>query len=408
MTIDIERHTSIYEQLGITPILNAAGTHTKLGGPSVNEQAAQAMLDASRETVPIDQLQAHASRVIADITGAEAGYVTSGAAAGLTLATAACMCRLDLARINRLPDTTGMPAEVVIAREHRSGYDHAFRAAGARFVEVGMNEITAGAGVRRTEAWEYEAAISENTAAVAYVYNATSAPRLEDVARVCQRKGVPLIVDAAGQVPPVENFRRLPGTGADIVVFSGGKGIRGPQGTGIVAGSRELVMSIALQHLDLDEHWDLWDPPESLIDKTKLRGLPRHGIGRGFKVAKEEIVGLLVALQHLNDGGDAERIRTSERLLRDLAEALSDIAGATSNLNLATGDGLSYPTLDIRIGEPLRLVARDVSRALRASETPIYVGEKRLDENVLTIHPISLDEDKTNYLIARIRHVLMS
>lgn len=408
MTIDIERHTSIYEELGLTPILNVAGTHTKLGGPLMNERAAQAMLDASREAVPIDQLQAYASRIIADITGAEAGYVTSGAAAGLTLATAACMCGLDLARINRLPDTRGMPAEVIIAREHRSGYDHAFRAAGARFVEVGMNEITAGAGVRRTESWEYEAAVSEDTAAVAYVYNATSAPQLEDVAEVCKRKSVPLIVDAAGQVPPVENFKRLLGTGADIVVFSGGKGIRGPQGTGIVAGSRDLIMSIALQHLDLDEHWDLWNPPESLIDKGKLRGLPRHGIGRGFKVAKEEIVGVLFALQHLNDGGDAERIRISERLLREVAEALSDIAGVTSSLNLGTSERLTYPTLDIRISEPLRLVARDACRALRASETPIYVGEKRLDENVLTIHPISLDDDKTNYLIARLRHVLMS
>jgi L-seryl-tRNA(Ser) seleniumtransferase len=403
VTIEVHATHGIYNQLGLTPILNVAGTHTKLGGPVMNEDAARAMLDASRDAVPLDQLQAHASRIIAQITGAEAGYVTSGAAAGLTLATAACMCGLDIGRIDRLPDTRGMPCEVIIAREHRSGYDHAFRAAGAHLVEVGMNEITAGAGVRRAEPWEYEAMITAETVAVAYVYNATSAPRLEDVAEICRRNGVPLIVDAAGQVPPVENFRRLLAAGADVVVFSGGKGIRGPQGTGIVAGSRELIMSIALQHLDLDEHWDLWNPPESLIEKSKLLGLPRHGVGRGFKVAKEEIVGVLVALQHLNDGGDAERIRESERMLREVADAVASIPGITSTMNVFDG---TYPTLDIYIGEPRALMARDVSRELRASETPIYIGEKRLDDNVLSIHPISLDDEKTTYLIGRLREVL--
>jgi L-seryl-tRNA(Ser) seleniumtransferase len=131
--------------------------------------------------------------------------------------------------------------------------------------------------------------------------------------------------------------------------------------------------------------------------------LPRHGVGRGFKVAKEEIVGVLVALQHLNDGGDAERIRESERMLREVADAVASIPGITSTMNVFDG---TYPTLDIYIREPRALMARDVSRELRASETPIYIGEKRLDDNVLSIHPISLDDEKTTYLIGRLREVL--
>src|SRR5262249_46228267 len=149
-------------------------------------------------------------------------------------------------------------------REQRNGYDHALRAAGARLVEVGMNERVAGAGVRRTEAWEYEAAITERTVAVAYFATPDSAPPVEEVAEVCRRRGIPLIVDAAAPGPPAANLRRFVAAGADLVAFSGGKGLRGPQSTGIVAGRRDLIMSIALQHLDLDEHWSTWNPPENL------------------------------------------------------------------------------------------------------------------------------------------------
>lgn len=402
MAIEVERRANVYEKFGLTPVLNVAGTHTKLGGPLMNQDAARAMLDAAYEAVPIDQLQAHASRVIAEITGAEAGYVTSGAAAGLTLATAACICGLDVGKMNLLPSMDGAPPEVVISREHRSGYDHSFRAAGVRLVEVGMNEITAGAGVRRTEPWEYAAALSERTVAVAYVYNPTSAPKLESVAEVCRDEGVPLIVDAAGQVPPIANLTRLPASGASAVVFSGGKGIRGPQGTGIVAGKHDLIMSIALQQLDLDEHWDLWTPPGSLIDKTRLHGLPRHGFGRGFKVSKEEIVGLIVALKQFASGGDENRLIEAERFLRRISASLAALPGIKANIS-APSD--TYATLDILIGKSARVSALEACRALRASPTPVYVGEKRLDEGVLTINPISLDDEKTEYLIERLQEV---
>src|SRR5207245_8265631 len=183
--------------------------------------------------VPLDRLQGAASTIIAEVTGAEAGYVTAGAAADIARAAAAGLAGLDPARMDRLPDTSGLPNEIIVCREQRNGYDHALRAAGARLVEVGMNERVAGAGVRRTETWEIEAAITDRTVAVAYAASPESQPPLEEVAADCRRHHVPLIVDAAAQLPPASNLRRFVDAGADLVAFSGGKGLRGPQSTGI-------------------------------------------------------------------------------------------------------------------------------------------------------------------------------
>src|SRR5262249_41370414 len=153
------------------------------------------------------------------------------------------------------------PNEFVIAREQRNGYDHAVRAAGARLVEVGFHELVAGAGVRRVEAWEYEMAFGPQTAGVLYVHDAHARPSLRELVVTAHARGLPVLVDAAGELPPRSNLRDLVATGADLVVFSGGKAIRGPQATGILCGRRDLVGSAAVQMLDLDDHYELWEPP---------------------------------------------------------------------------------------------------------------------------------------------------
>src|SRR5439155_27252918 len=168
--------SGVYEELGVRPLINAAGTQTRYGGVPLPQEVVQAMAEAATACVRMEDLQEAAGRVIAEAPGAEAGYVTAGAAAGLTLAAAACLAGLDPARMDRLPDTSGLPNEIVVCREQRNGYDHALRAAGARLVEVGMNEQVAGAGVRRTESWEIEAALSEQTVAVAYFATPDSQP----------------------------------------------------------------------------------------------------------------------------------------------------------------------------------------------------------------------------------------
>src|SRR5436189_2829156 len=145
---------SAFEPWGLEPIINASGAVTRLGGAPMPEAVLEAFLAAARESVPLDELQAAASRVIAEATGAEAGSVPSGAAAGLTLGAAAILTGYDLGRMERLPHGEGFPHEFIVAREQRNGYDHAVRAAGVRFVEVGFHELSAGAGVRRAEAWE--------------------------------------------------------------------------------------------------------------------------------------------------------------------------------------------------------------------------------------------------------------
>jgi L-seryl-tRNA(Ser) seleniumtransferase len=397
---------NVYAQFGLEPIINAAGASTRVGGPLMHPAAARAMVEAAGSCVALDQLQGAASRIIAEATGGEAGYVTAGAAAGLTLSAAACLARLDITIMDRLPDTSGLPNEIVISREQRNGYDHALRAAGAKLVEVGMNELVAGAGVRRTEVWEYEAAITDRTVAVAYFANPESAPPVEEVAALCRERGVALIVDAAGQLPPASNLRRFVDAGADLVTFSGGKGLRGPQSSGILAGRRELIMSVALQQLDLDEHWSVWSPPDNLIDRAKLRGFPRHGIGRGFKVAREEIVALLVALRGFLAGDYREDIRRCHGYLRSLADGLAGVPGVTAEL-VGGIDEDRLPMLELALDEArLGLTAFEVSRRLRAGTPAVYVNENRLREGALILHASGLEERLIEPLTQRLREVL--
>ncbi len=246
---------SVYADFGVRTIINVAGSATRVGGAQMPPAVLRAMADAALESVSMMELQAAASRRIAAATGAEAGFVTSGASAGLTLGTAAILAGLDLARMERLPDTTGMKNEFIISREHRNGYDHAIRVAGAKLVEVGMNEQLAGAGVRRTEAWEFEAAITDKTAGIAYVFTGNSQPPLEQVVAVARKHGLPVLVDAAGQLPAA--LRRLIASGAALVSASGGKGLRGPQSTGILCGRTDYIASVALQSLDMDEYFEI-------------------------------------------------------------------------------------------------------------------------------------------------------
>src|SRR5947199_2268156 len=261
---------SIYDEWGLEPIINASGAVTRLGGAPMPQAVLEAFSAAARESVPLDELQAVASRALAEATGAEAGLVTAGAAAGLMLGTAAILTGYDLARMERLPRCEDYPHEFVVAREQRNGYDHAVRAAGARLVEVGFHEVVAGAGVRRVEAWEYGVACGPQTAGVLYVHDADSRPPLTEVVRIAHAHGLPVLVDAAGELPPRSQLRDLIAAGADLVAFSGGKAIRGPQATGILCGRRSLVGAAAVQMLDLDDHPELWEPPEDLIDRRLL------------------------------------------------------------------------------------------------------------------------------------------
>jgi D-glucosaminate-6-phosphate ammonia-lyase len=394
-----------YRDLGLEPIINASGTVTRLGGAPLPQTVLDAFCDAAREWVPLEQLQAAASRRIAQITGAEAGLVTAGSAAALTLGTAAILAGHNLDRMERLPQTNGFANEILIARDQRSGYDHAIRAAGATLVEIGFNEMVSGAGVRRVEAWEYEAAVTPHTAGIAYVLTTDSAPSLEEVVTVAQRHGLPVIVDAAGELPPRNNLRRIPATGADLVAFSGGKAIRGPQSTGILCGRRDLISAAALQMLDMDDHLELWSPPESLIERKLLPGIPRHGIGRGLKVSKEEIVALLTALDLFASGAydaDLPRLRS---YLKSIAGTLTNQPAQCRITEPSTPD--RWPLLEIAIDESAAGRSTfEICKALRAGSPPVYVGHGKLAAGILVINPLCLSENSATVLAQRVSEEL--
>ena len=394
----------IYEELGVRSIINVSGASTRVGGALMPPEVVEAMSRAALDSVSMVELQAAASLQIGDATGAEAGYVTSGASAALSLGAAAILAGLDPGRMERLPDTTGMKNEFIISREHRSGYDHAIRLPGARLVEVGMNEMVAGAGVRRTEAWEYEAAVTDMTAGIAYTATTDSQPPLEQVVEVARRRDLPVLVDAAGQLPPASNLRAYVDTGADLVAFSGGKAMLGPQSSGILCGRREYIASAALQNLDMDEFFDIWNPPETLIPKGDLVGIPRHGIGRGFKVAKEEVVGLLTALKLFTGGGYRGSFEEQRGYLEYIADGLS---GLPVEPRIVLPDGEGYAMLSLVLDtSALGRSAFDISEELKSGEPGVFVQEKALPEHTLTVHPMNLNEGRTESLTRRLREVL--
>jgi L-seryl-tRNA(Ser) seleniumtransferase len=395
----------IYEDWNLEPIINVSGAVTRLGGAPMPQPVLDAFCAAAREAVPLDTLQGAASRVIAEATGAEAGIVTAGASAGLMMGAAAILAGWDLRRMEQLPHCAGFPHEFIMAREQRNGYDHAVRAAGGKLIEVGMHEIVAGAGVRRAETWEFAAEFGPNTAGILVVYDAQGRPPLAELVAKAHEHRLPVLVDAAGELPPRSNLRSIIATGADLVTFSGGKSIRGPQATGILCGRRDLIGSALIQMLDMDDHYDLWEPPAQLIDKKRLPGMPRHGIGRALKVSKEQIIALLTALKLFTSGAYDQELKNMRRWLDQVAEGLLGLP-VRCHLNVPAG-GESLPILEIVVDHAaLRRSAWDVCRKLRHGQPPIQVGHGKLDDGKLVINPLHLNDNRTATLLRRLREEL--
>jgi L-seryl-tRNA(Ser) seleniumtransferase len=218
-------------------------------------------------------------------------------------------------------------------------------------------------------------------------------------------RGLPVLVDAAGELPPRSNLRALLATGADLVAFSGGKAIRGPQATGLLCGRRDLVGAAAAQMLDMDDHYELWEPPEDLIDKKRLGGIPRHGIGRALKVSKEQIVALLTALRLFTAGAYDGELPAQRRRLEQTAAALE---GLPVRCRLVTAaDGQSLPLLEVALDEEaVGRPALEVCRRLRRGKPPVQVGHGLLHEGKLVINPLHLNDERTAVLARRLREEL--
>jgi len=370
-----------YKRLGVKRVVNAASWLTRLGGSIMPAAVVEAMEDASHWFVDMDELNEKAGEVISKLTGAESGLVTAGSAAGMLLEAAACMTGTDPAKAHRLPNTMGMKNEIVIHRAHRVNYDHSFRAAGATLIEIGNTGVT--------NEWELDDAINDNTAAVAYIFGpkiggAIPLPRVIEMAHM---RGVPVIVDAAAMLPPPENLTRYVEMGADMVSFSGGKGILGPQSTGILCGRRDLM------------------------EAAYLNAAPNSdGIGRAAKVCKEEIAGLITALQMFVDtdhaaisAGWLAKCEHVVRVLRDIPGVRVEVAKTTPELDEA---GTTYDRALIFLDKSRGGTTEEqIVDELAAGDPSIRVRSAGPAGGIAII-PVNLRDGEEELIANRIRQML--
>jgi L-seryl-tRNA(Ser) seleniumtransferase len=387
---------SALAQLGLSPVINAAGTLTRLGGQPMAPEVVAAMAEAAGVSLDIAELQRAAGAAIARATGAEAGMVTTGAAAALTLSAAACLAGNDPARMAALPHTDGMANEILVPRTHRSQYTRALCVAGARLVDLGHNDRGTGAGIRGLEAWEVAAARTPRAVAFFFAATPETLPELPRITAICRELALPVIVDAAAQLPPAANLTRIIADGADLVAFSGGKAIGGPQASGILAGRANLVASALVQMLDMDVPPETWRPPPGL----NMAGPPHHGIGRGFKAGKEEIVGLLVALQRFLARDEAAESAAIGARLAAIAAGLAGLDLLVPRLvdGAATG---KLPVLELHCAPAG--VAAILAARLREGDPAVHVSERRARQGVLIVDAQALRPEDDARLVAALR-----
>ncbi len=395
---------TVYDELGVRQLINGVGTRTQVSGARIRKEVLESMSRAAENHVYVADLQARASEIIAEVTNSEAGFVTPGAAAGMMMSAAACIAGDDFATMALLPNTKDIPSDILIPKAHRIKYDVGLRASGARLVDIGhVSHHPVEGGVDKVEPWEIESAIDENTVGIAYVERPHNILTLETVVEIAHENDLPVIVDAASEVPPPSNFKRYTDIGADLVVFSGGKGIRGPQPTGFVAGRKDLIRSIALQQLPDGYVNGLWNPPEDLIDQgTLAAGTPPTGLGRPLKIGPEEIVGLLIAIdQFLEEDHDAKLDKWRKRSNR-IAEGLA----ASRHLDVTLSDGKDkasgVPKVIGRVRESAPITAIELIGYLRNENPRVWVGERRVHLEEFTVAPQELTDEESNYLVERV------
>jgi uncharacterized pyridoxal phosphate-dependent enzyme len=365
-----------YDDLGVTPVINASATLTRLGGSRMPKPIMDAMAAGTEAFVDLVELQRRAGERIATLTGNEASYICSGAAAGIAIAVAACVTGSDPAAIARLPHFEGPPAEVIIHRAHRNGYDHAARQTGAKLVEIGM--------AHSTQRWELEAAITPRTACVLYfagAHYATGALPLTDVIEIAHERGVPVLVDAAAQVPPIaalwQYTREL---GADIAIFSGGKGLRGPQSSGLVLGKRQIV------------------------EACYPNGSPNQGIGRPMKVGKEEMLGILAAVEWSLSQDEAAVLAGYEASVQRWLAGLQEIDGVSVERGYPSEAGQPHGRAIVRIGPPCPLSRDEVADALWGQKPRIAVA--KVGEDAIALNPQTLEPGEDVIVLGALRGVL--
>jgi L-seryl-tRNA(Ser) seleniumtransferase len=329
-----------YQRLGVTPFINAAGTYTVLSASILPDEVQAAMSLAAQQPVNLNELLDASGEYLAKRLRAEAALVTAGAAAALTLGTAACVTAGNGPAIVGIPvDMTGLKNEVVVQKSHRYEYDHALRNCGIRFVEVETLD-------------DYERAFTDRTV-MAHFFNAAEGGQIsrEDWVSVAHKHGVPCFNDAAADVPPISNLWNYTAMGFDLVTFSGGKGIRGPQCTGLLLGRKDLIQA------------------------AKRNNSPNsNSVGRGMKVGKEEIVGLVAAVDWFLSQDDAALEAEFRQRAERIVEQLQDVPGVVTKIFIPPVANHVPHLLITYDPDRIRITGREVMQKLRQGKPRIEIN----------------------------------
>jgi L-seryl-tRNA(Ser) seleniumtransferase len=347
---------SVYAKLGLPTVINADATLTRLGGSLMPPEVVAAMQEAARHFVDINDLQRAVGQRLAELTNNEAAYVTSGAAGALYLATLACGLTLDPA--DGLTILGRARHEVVIHRSQRIAYVPSIELAGATIVEIGDESGATAA--------QLDAALGATTLAVFYFaghHLGQGALPLAEVIRLAHDHDVPVVVDGAAQLPPPESLWRFTrDLGADLALFSGGKGLRGPQSSGLLVGRRDL------------------------IEVARAHGAPNPHRGRALKVGKEELLGLLAAVERYLALDQAELSERYESMVQTVLAAVAEVSGVSGSRDWPSEAGQPIPRARISVGSG----AREIQRALWEQNPRIAVavdGDEALLVNPETLNP---------------------
>ena len=377
---------AIYKELGATPVINAIGSVTMLGGSTPAPEVRAAMDAADAAYIPLMDLQERAGKAIADMVDVPAAYITSGAGSALTLATAALMAGDDDDKIQQLPDTAGMKNEILIQRRQRYmqhyWYDRCLELAGAKLVDFGSDE--------RTTRRDLEDAIGANTAGVHY-YAVEQSPdpdalSLEDTIEIAHARGVPVTVDAAGQIYPLENFGKYVRMGADFQCIAA-KYMGAPQSVGLALGTEDMIHKLGLQAF------------------ASYEGRRVRGVGRPQKIDRQEMIGAVAATRRWMTMNHEERLAETERRTMVIVNGLQGLRGVSAVM-LDNIIGHQPFGLDVRVDAAVAgLTAAELVERLKAGDPPIWTRVRDW-EDCITIHTFGMNAGEEHVVAERIREVV--